>query len=247
MANTQATLVGSYETVRVMEAAGVPLERTICVSGGETVDLGNGVRATVYPSLHSCVWSHTSMHGPGEVCLGDLGVTWQEQRERFAQLGQHLATGLDPAAGAHIRAAAPGHSTRGDGGALLYLIETPDGSVLYQDTSGHWTGVVDQLRPDVAIVAAAGRANVDGEPIQGSLARFVGDQAARVHARRVVLSHHDNWLPGFSAPTDLVPIREALAAQSPDSELLELGYVDGTTILPYATASRPGRPPAGRR
>ena len=39
LANTNATLVGSYETVRVMEAAGVAADRMLCVSGGETVDL----------------------------------------------------------------------------------------------------------------------------------------------------------------------------------------------------------------
>ena len=37
MARTGATLIGSYETVRVMEAAGVPAERMICVAGGERV------------------------------------------------------------------------------------------------------------------------------------------------------------------------------------------------------------------
>ena len=127
--------------------------------------------------------------------------------------------------------AATGHSTRGDGGALLYLIDAPDGTLLYQDTSGHWTGIVDALRPDVAIVAAAGRGNIDGQPIQGSLSDFVADQAARLHSPRIVLSHHDNWLPGFSAPTDLVPIRAALARRAPDAHLIELDYVDGTTIF----------------
>jgi L-ascorbate metabolism protein UlaG (beta-lactamase superfamily) len=75
MANTTATLIGSYESVRVMAEAGVPAERMICVAGGETVDLGNGVTVSVYPSQHSCVWSHTTMHAADEVCLGDLGVT----------------------------------------------------------------------------------------------------------------------------------------------------------------------------
>ena len=34
MAHTNATLIGSYESVRVMEAAGVPADRMICVAGG---------------------------------------------------------------------------------------------------------------------------------------------------------------------------------------------------------------------
>src|SRR6476660_7614040 len=82
LANTSATLVGSYETVRLLEEAGVDADRLLPVAGGETVDLGRGVRATVYPSLHSCVWSHTGMHQPNEVCLGDLGVSLQAQRGR---------------------------------------------------------------------------------------------------------------------------------------------------------------------
>ena len=97
MANTNATLIGSYETLRVMENLGVPLDRMIPVAGGETVELEGAIgRATVsvYPSQHSCVWSHGQMDQPDEVCIGDLGVTYQEQRARFARAGRvhgHLA------------------------------------------------------------------------------------------------------------------------------------------------------------
>jgi hypothetical protein len=47
-----------------------------------------------------------------------------------------------------------------------------------------------------------------------------------------VLSHHDNWLPGVSVDTDLAPIRAELARTVPHTKLLELGYLDGTEILP---------------
>jgi len=231
LANTSARLIGSYETVRVLEEAGVEPDRLVCVAGGETVDLGRAVRATAYPSLHSCVWSHLGMRQADEVCLGDLGVTLQQQQQRMAALGSFLMTELDPLAVEHLLSSSSGQSPRGDGGALLFHLETPDGSILYQDTSGHWTGVVDQLRPDVAIVAAAGRANVDGEPIQGSLAAYVADHVARLQPRQVVLCHHDDWLPGFSVATDVEPIRSAIAARAPDAVLLELGYVDGTVLF----------------
>jgi L-ascorbate metabolism protein UlaG (beta-lactamase superfamily) len=231
LANTSATLIGSYETVRVMEEAGVAPDRMVCVAGGETVDLGHDVRVTVYPSLHSCVWSHQAMHQADEVCLGDLGLSLQEQRMRLAGLTTFMTTALDPSAIEHLVSSRSGQSPRGDGGALLFHLETPDGSILYQDTSGHWTGVVDQLRPDVAIVAAAGRANVDGEPIQGSLAAYVADHVARLQPRQVVLCHHDNWLPGFSVATDVEPIRSAMAASAPDAVLLDLAYVDGTALF----------------
>ncbi len=231
MANTQATLIGSYETVRVMEAAGVPVERMICVAGGERVRLGDDVTVAVLPSQHSCVWSHAQMAQSGEACIGDLGVTWQEQQERMSTLRHHLGTALTPAAVQHLVASSVGQSSRGDGGALVYLFETPEGSLLYQDTSGHWSGILDGLRPDVAILAAAGRGNVDGEPIQGSLADFVGRQVAALQPARVLLSHHDDWLPGFSVATEMAPLRAAISAASPSTELLEPGYLAATDVF----------------
>jgi len=61
MAKTNATLIGSYETIRIMEQAGVPADRMICVAGGETVRLSDTVTVSVFPSQHSCVWSHSQM------------------------------------------------------------------------------------------------------------------------------------------------------------------------------------------
>ncbi|MEM7273134.1 MAG: MBL fold metallo-hydrolase [Actinomycetota bacterium] len=237
-ANTGATIIGSYETVRVMAEAGVPLDRMICVSGGETIEVGRGpgsdddpsIRVSVYPSLHSCVWSHAQMDQPNVECIGDLGVTWHERQRRFEELIAFLGSGLRPEAITHFAEANQGD--RGDGGALVYVIETPDGTIFYQDTSGHWTGIIDRLPPiDVAILAAAGRGNIDGEPIQGSLSQFVAAQAEALAPRTVILGHHDDWLPGFSIDTDVGPIRDALAAVLPDTRLLDLAYVDGTRIL----------------
>lgn len=229
-AKTGAKIIGSYETVRVMEQAGVPVEHMICVAGGETIDLGNGVKVSVFPSQHSCVWSHQQMAQSGEVCIGELGVTWQEQRAKFEELVQHFATALEPVAVEHLLSSQQGD--RGDGGALVYLFDTPDGRLLYQDTSGHWSGILNTLRPDVAILAAAGRGNIDGEPIQGSLAQFVARQADLLRPRKVVLCHHDDWLPGFSVDTDVAPIRAELARVVPTTELVTLSYLDGTRVLP---------------
>lgn len=230
-ARTGARVIASYETVRILEQAGVPIGQMLCVAGGERVDLGHDVFVSVFPSLHSCVWSQTKMTQSGEVCLGDLGVTFQAREARMRELGRYLSTALEPVAMEHLLAGAGGHSDRGDGGALVFLFETPEGKVLFQDTSGHWSGVLGGIRPDVAILAAAGRANVDGEPVQGSLADFVAAQAAMLDPRRVVLGHHDDWLPGFSVPTDLAPIRAAFAAQAPGCELLEPGYLAATPIF----------------
>ncbi len=227
-ARTGATIIGSHETVRVMEQAGVPLAQLLPVAGGERVRLAEGVHVSIFPSLHSCVWSHAGMHGADEVCLGDLFVTHQERQARFAELGSFLAS-LGPDTLAHLRAS--NQNPRGDGHTLVFLFDTPEGTLLYQDTSGHWSGIVANLRPDVAIIAAAGRGNVDGEPIQGSLAQFVARQASLLHPRRVILSHHDDWLPGFSIATDVAPIRSELTRWLPTAELAEPGYLDGFEVF----------------
>jgi L-ascorbate metabolism protein UlaG (beta-lactamase superfamily) len=225
---TGATIVGSYETVRIMELQGVPAEQLMPVAGGETLPLADDVTLRVFPSQHSCVWSHQQMGPSDEVCLGELGVTHQERLARFAQLAEWLG-GLGDEVLAHLRASEQG--ARGDGGALVYLLETPEGSLFYQDTSGHWTGILRDIRPDVAILAAAGRGNIDGEPIQGSLAQFVARQVDLLRPRRVVLSHHDDWLPGFSRAVEVAPIRAEMARQTPRTELLEMGYVERTPVF----------------
>lgn len=230
-ARTGATIIGSHETVRVMEAAGVPLAQLLPVAGGERVRLTEGVHVSIFPSLHSCVWSHAGMHPVDEVCLGDLFVDHQDRQARFAELGSYLAS-LGPDTLAHLQAS--NQHPRGDGHTLVFLFDTPEGTLLYQDTSGHWSGIVRDLRPDVAIIAAAGRGNVDGEPIQGSLAQFVARQASLLRPRRVILSHHDDWLPGFSIATDVAPIREELARWLPTAQLAEPGYLDG--FLLFASA-----------
>ena len=212
MANTGARLIGSYETVRVMEAAGRarrPDDLRRRRRDGRPRPTTS--RCRVYPSQHSCVWSHRQMAQPGEVCIGDLGVTWQEQQERMAELQTFLSTALPPEADHPPRCRRHPATARAATAARWSLFDTPDGSLLYQDTSGHWTGILGDLRPDVAILAAAGRGNVDGEPIQGSLAEFVAGEAELLQPRRVLLCHHDNWLPGFSVATDMAPIRAAFA------------------------------------
>ncbi len=224
---TGATIIGSYETVRVMAAHGVAESQLQAVSGGERVRLGDGITVTVYPSLHSCVWTGPFQQ-PDVVCIGDLGLTLDQQKARLGDIAAYVAQ-LDEGGRAHLAAARQGE--RGDGGALVFLIETPAGSILYQDTSGHWSGLLRGLRPDVAILAAAGRGNIDGEPIQGSLAEFLVREVTFLEPHTVVLGHHDNWLPGFSITTDLAPVRAAFAEATPGARLLELSYGEPITLL----------------
>ncbi len=221
---TGAVVVGSYETVRILDELGVPESQLMPVSGGERVRLSDDVVVGVFPSLHSCVWSHSETPGSDAVCLGDLGLTHQEREVRMGDLARHFAS-LGDEVIAHLTQSH--QATKGDGGALVFVFETPDGSILYQDTSGHWSGILRDLRPDMAILAAAGRGNVDGEPIQGSLAQFVARQAWLVKARQIVLCHHDDWLPGFSTAVDVGPIHDEIARWLPRSQVADLSYLDG--------------------
>jgi L-ascorbate metabolism protein UlaG (beta-lactamase superfamily) len=227
-ANTGARVIGSYETCRILAHYGIPDAQLIPVAGGERVRLADDVVVGVFPSLHSCVWSQTAMTGSDTVCIGDLGLTHQEREARMGELFRHFGS-LGAEVMAHLQVSNQG--AKGDGGALVFVFETPDGSILYQDTSGHWTGILHDLRPDVAILAAAGRGNVDGEPVQGTLAQFVARQAELVQARNVILCHHDDWLPGFSTETDVGPIRAELARRMPEARLAELRYLDGHRVF----------------
>ena len=228
--NTSATVIGSYESVRLMAQQEVPEGRLMAVAGGERVQLTDRVSVRVFPSQHSCIWARAGK--PDEACLGDQGMTLQEREDR-------LASGLARL----YRSTKPEHEPlkthraetdlrgRGDGGALAFLIETPEGSILWKDTSGHWTGIMRDVRPDVAILAAAGRGNINGEPVQGSLAQFVAREADLLRPRRIVLCHHDNWMPPMTRPTDTEPIRHELARQAPHTQLVEMGYLEGYPIL----------------
>ena len=224
--NTGATIVGSYESVRLMSDAGIDEAQLLAVSGGEPLDLGGGIRVRVFPSLHSCIWARAGRAADDE-CLGDLGVAHQE---RLGRLSAGLTGGLgNEEIRAHL--ATTGPWPRGDGGALAYLIETPEGSILWKDTSGCWTSLLPTLRPDVAILAAAGRGNVDGEPVQGSLSDFIAREVRLIEPGRVLLCHHDNWMPPFTTDLDVGPIRTRLTAEAPRTELVEVGYLDPYPVL----------------
>jgi L-ascorbate metabolism protein UlaG (beta-lactamase superfamily) len=230
--NTGATIIGSHESVRLMVNEEVPEAQLMAVAGGERIRLSDRVTVRVFPSQHSCIWT-TASGDAGEVCLGGMGMTLQERQENLSSRAGRRMDGSQPGMeeiAAH-RQASDQHP-RGEGGALAYLIDTPDGSILWKDTSGHWTGVLRDLRPDVALLAAAGRGNIDGEPIQGSLAQFVAREADLLRPRRIVLSHHDDWMPPVTRPTDVTPIREELGRVAPYTDLVEMGYLEGYPLLP---------------
>jgi len=228
--NTGAKIIGSNETCRVMRERGVPDTQLLVCQGGERHGLAAGVSVRVFPGLHTCTWLLTDVPAH-EVETGHTGLT-QVERAQQPGLGRRIwalgGTDEGKVILDHIRGCA---GSLQDGGPLQFVIETPRGRIFFQDTSGCWTGVLEEISADAAILAAAGRANVDGEPVQGSLAQFVAMEAKLLGAQTVVLGHHDDWMPPVTRAFDTAPIRAELARQVPHAKLLEPGYLEPVELL----------------
>jgi L-ascorbate metabolism protein UlaG (beta-lactamase superfamily) len=227
---TGAVVIGSHESVRLLhDKDGIPEEQLMAVAGGEPIDLGPGVRVRVFPSLHSCIWARMGASAD-EACLGDLGVAHQQRALRVAQGMEMLHSGaLGAEVAAHMKES--DRHPRGEGGSFAYLIETPAGTIFWKDSSGHWSGILQDLRPDLALLAAVGRGNADGEPVQGTLAGFIASEVELLRPKTVVLCHHDDWMPPLTKPIEVAPIRAELARRAPAAQLLEMGYLEARTVL----------------
>jgi L-ascorbate metabolism protein UlaG (beta-lactamase superfamily) len=233
-ARTGARIIASNESCRVLREHDVPREQLIASQGGERHRLGAGVTVRVLPSLHACTWTAAAPDVGTEV-TGDLGLTEEERRGMMVERGLFASIREgDPewsrAFQEHARTAT---GSGRDGGPLVYLIETAEGSIFYQDTSGCWSGVLQGLRADAAIIALSGRGNLDGEPYQGSLARFAAEEASWLRPSRVVFGHHDNWLgrPGSPDVGDVSPARQELSRALAGASVLELGYREPAAVL----------------
>ena len=236
--NTGARVIGSNETARVLQEAEVADGQLLRAQGGEHFRLSADVRVRVYPSLHSCIWVGGSWK-TDKMVTGHYGLTEDERAAVRDESGGGIGERAEAASPDEL-AAMDKHMTdclgsTETGGALAYVIDTPEGSIFFHDTSGVWTGVAQNLRPDVAIIAMAGRGNINGEPIQGSLAQFVGKMSELMRPPRIVLGHHDHWMPpmthDMTSDDALAPVREELARVTPRAELLDLGFQDGTVLF----------------
>jgi L-ascorbate metabolism protein UlaG (beta-lactamase superfamily) len=231
--NTGARVIGSHETYRVLRAQGVAKEQLVASQGGERHRLAEGVTVRVFPSLHSCTWCAGTV-ALDEELRGDEGLTEDERATQSGLVAEimqavNAETEEGRALREHLTSAA---GSRDSGGALVYFIETPAGSMLFQDTSGCWSGVLRELRPDVTILAAAGRGNLDGEPYQGSLAQFIAHEAALLQPEQIVIGHHDDWMPPVTRDTtDVTAIRKELARAAPHADLVEMGYLEGVRLF----------------
>lgn len=218
-AATGATVVGNAEVAHLMEHSGLPPDQLLVVSGGETVHCDAEVRVRVFPALHSCLFAAAGVDS-GASCLGDLGVSAQDRRNRTEQIFSLIPT-LSPDIQRFFDDA-HGHVSDRDGGQLAFLIETPEGSVLINASSGYWRGLFADLQPDIALLAAAGRPNVNGEPQQGSMTEFLTEQVELLGRPTVALCHHDPLMPPVIPGLDITAASAALRALVGANRYIEL-------------------------
>jgi len=226
--NTGAKIIGSYETIRYMRRANVPDDQLIPISGGEHIPLGAGTVVHVFPALHSCWWAPYNDEHPNSPCFGSEELDYFVREKLVTKnmaafmrdLGkcekQHLADGIN--------------AEGGDGGTYGYLIETPEGSLFFKDTPGHWSGIMKNISADVAILGVSGRPHVDGFTHQGSLSDFAVSECNFLGARRFIPCHHDDYLPGFSRPFGTEELARSIRERS-SAEFVELDYSGGYEVF----------------
>ncbi len=221
--NTGATVICSNESAHVLRGRGVPEEQLWTAQGGERYQLNEAVSVRVIPSLHSCIWSRAA--APGTVVTGDLGISENERQDRRAARGDRSDSELE------VLIEGGAHSDN-IGGALDYLIETRHGNVLFQDSMGYFTGLYAHTTVDVALLAAAGRGHIDGEPIQGSVEDFIAGECELLRPDRVLLSHHDNFTGAADTPdlTDMTPVHEELSRRHPNIEVISIDLGGSLTL-----------------
>ena len=226
--NTGSWVTGSHEVAHVLLDNAVPESQILRASGGEPVDVGDGISVRVIPSLHSCLFGSGSSPDSAHECIGDLNISLQDrtaQTEQIFQLIQSL-----PGLGEWFANTASQCSPH-DGGQLSYFVTTPEGSIFVSASAGYHSALVRELRPDVAILALAGRPNVDGEPFQGSLAQFLVGQVELVKPDTVVLCHHDELLPGVLPAIDTSHALALLADEANYATHVGLSYGEPVEIL----------------
>ncbi len=231
-ANTGAVVIGSNETARVLLEEQISSEQLKVAQGGERYRLSDSVTMRVFPSLHACIWiPDTGQVQTDESKTGHLYLT-EDEKWCCSPFSGTQDPNMNEDITEHIKSSIGSSET---GGVLSFLIETAYGSIFYQDTSGCWTGVISDIRADVAILAMGGRPNVDGEPIQGSLSDYIGMMTGMLKPQQLILGHHDNWIPPLtrdnSTDQALLPVKERIERTRPGIQLIQPSYLDSTKLL----------------
>ena len=228
--NTGAEIIGSYETIRIMSKEKVDEKQLIPVAGGESIHISKDVKIKVFPSQHSCIWAKSG--SSDDICLGDLNL---DIRQRIKNVNEFLnnmsGPSENPLSNTQKHRQETEQGVRGEGGALAYVIDTPKGRILWKDSPGHWTGIIKDMKPDLAILPAAGRGNIDGEPIQGTLVDFINKELELIKPKEIIFSHHDDWMPPSTKKVNMKPIEESVNKNHPKIKITKMEYNKEISLL----------------
>ena len=200
--NTGATVVGSALSCEIVQDDGVPESQTIPCSGGEALELGP-VRVRTLRSLHG-------FNGLRE---------WPDPagKTRLDRIAELKAKSPELAAASAAHTANIPEKQRNDGGPLAYLLEWDGFRLFWHDTPGmvaeSWEEAA-RTPADLALLAAAAgfsTPNIDGEPQHDGVVPFVTGMTRILRPGRVILNHHDDWLPPVTFHLDEAQFAEPLA------------------------------------
>ncbi len=76
----------------------------------------------------------------------------------------------------------------------------------------------------MAILPSAGRGNIDGEPIQGSLVDFIDKEIELIKPKEIIFSHHDDWMPPSTKAYNMKPIIESVNTKYPKIKITTMEY-----------------------
>ncbi|KAJ4172082.1 hypothetical protein NW754_007680 [Fusarium falciforme] len=141
---TSAIVIANGEAINVLRDANVPEEQLIPVAGGERIP------------LFLKTDRDRASAGETEAAPGVPGAPLRPH-DRFAVMERHVFSHFD-------------------GGQLAFNFLIHPGKTLFWSAHmGAYEGVIKRLepKPDIAILAIAGRANLDGRPFDGSAADFI--------------------------------------------------------------------------
>jgi L-ascorbate metabolism protein UlaG (beta-lactamase superfamily) len=212
--NTGATVIGSALSCEIVQDEGLAAAKTISCTGGEELELGP-VRVRTFRSLHG-------FNGLRE-WPDPAGKT---RTERIAELKAR-----DP----ELASAAAAHTAnipdkqRNDGGPLAYIVEWDGFRLFWHDTPGMiqdaWEAAA-KYPADLAILAAAAgfsTPNIDGEPQHDGVVPFVTGMADILKPGKVLLNHHDDWMPPVTFHLDEGQFAEPLAGVGSKIEIRKVG------------------------
>ena len=188
-----ATVIGSYETVRMLDRRGSPelasAWRCRGANASHLVVTSRPASSRAFTPVCGA-WRREASAIPPWRCTATSAWTCKVRERRV--LESFSAWGDNADVVAHLGS---GPHARGDGGALVYLIETRHGSVLWQDTAGCWTAHFGRTSSRRRLVGGRRPPQCRRRALSGIAGAVRRGRGRLLQAGRVALCHHDDWMP----------------------------------------------------